>query len=81
MQVNGAAPPHRWRYRRYGTFRIVKFRTMHVLEDGNAIRQATRTDPRGWLRRTNIDELLQLFNLLKGDMSLVGPRPHAVAHN
>lgn len=76
--------------RRYGfnqrRFRIIKFRTMHTLEDGIVIRQATRDDPRAtrigrWLRRWNIDEIPQLFNVLKGDMSLVGPRPHAVSHN
>jgi len=68
------------------SFRIFKFRTMRVLEDGPSIRQATSNDPRvtplgRWLRKTSIDELPQLVNVLSGDMSLVGPRPHAAAHN
>ena len=67
-------------------FRIIKFRTMRALEDGAVVRQATEDDPRitnlgSWLRRWSIDELPQLFNVIKGDMSLVGPRPHALSHD
>jgi undecaprenyl-phosphate galactose phosphotransferase/putative colanic acid biosynthesis UDP-glucose lipid carrier transferase len=67
-------------------FRILKFRTMTVSEDGDAFRQATRNDPRvtrvgRLLRKLSIDELPQLWNVLVGDMSIVGPRPHATRHN
>ena len=75
---------------RYGidgkSIEVWKFRTMTVMENGENIQQATKNDPRltpigGFLRRTSLDELPQFFNVLSGQMSIVGPRPHAVQHN
>jgi putative colanic acid biosynthesis UDP-glucose lipid carrier transferase len=86
----GSPGPVIFKQRRYGLdgreIVVYKFRSMTVTEDGGNIQQAQKNDKRvtplgAILRKTSLDELPQFINVLQGKMSIVGPRPHAVAHN
>ncbi|MCG7498516.1 undecaprenyl-phosphate glucose phosphotransferase [Vibrio sp. Of7-15] len=82
--------PILFKQNRYGLdgrkIKVWKFRSMNTMDNGSVVKQATKNDPRitpfgAFIRRTSLDELPQFFNVLQGKMSIVGPRPHAVAHN